>query len=61
MKAAEAAYYAGMSVSSFFKAVEKGEMPQGKSAIGGRYWLRADLEAAMLGAETKKHNFGQKI
>lgn len=61
MKAAEAAYYCGVSVSTFLRCVDSGVFPKGKTALGGRFWLRADLEAAMLDPKAKKHDFGQKI
>ncbi|MEP4195956.1 MAG: hypothetical protein ABJL99_10015 [Aliishimia sp.] len=62
MKSSDAAYYSGMSVTAFFRAVEAGEMPKGKKAIGGRYWLRNELEQAMVDVKQPiKHDFGQPI
>ena len=62
MKAADAAYYTGQSISSFFRAVAAGEFPDGRKGIGGTYWLRADLEAAMVNLDSvTHHNFAQKI
>lgn len=62
MKAQEAAYYCGMSLSAFYRAVAEGELPSGQKARGGRYWLRSALEAAMLGAgPTRAHDFTKPI
>lgn len=62
MQADEAAYYCGMSVTSFRRAVDSGELPGGVKATGGRFWLRHELEAAMVNADpAPAHNFGQKI
>lgn len=61
MKKDAAAFYCGMSLTSFDRAVDGGELPEGKCGTGGRYWLRQDLEAAMLDRKTTKHNFGARI
>lgn len=60
MKAVDAAYYTGMSISSFHLAVSKGEMPAGRKATGGCYWLREDLEKAMVD-KTVQHDFSRAI
>ena len=51
MRAEEAARYCAMSLTSFQRAVKSGDMPKGLKATGGTYWLRSELETAML-AET---------
>lgn len=62
MKAGEAAYYCGMSVSAFRGAVAAGDLPQGRKVAGGRYWLRTDLEAAMMGeTPSESHDFSAPI
>jgi predicted DNA-binding transcriptional regulator AlpA len=62
MKAQEAAYYCGMSTSSFLRAVDIGDFPKGTKTTGGKYWLRGELEHAMVEGETyPKHDFTQKI
>lgn len=48
MKRNTAAYYCGMSITSFDKAVAAGELPRGVKKIGGVYWLRQELENALL-------------
>ena len=60
MKKDQAAYYCGMSISSFDRAVAEGEFPKGESRTGGTFWLRNNLEAAMKGDEekTKGYNAG---
>ncbi len=67
MKLSEAARYCGLSPSSFLRAVENGEFPEGHTAKGGRFWLRSDLEKAMLDhtgnvmSRNSSHDFCQKI
>jgi hypothetical protein len=61
MKAKMAAYYCGMSESAFLRAVDGGELPAGKKCAGGVYWLRVDLEAAMLPKHERKEGFGRRI
>jgi predicted DNA-binding transcriptional regulator AlpA len=53
MKKSLAAYYCGMSVSSFHRAVAAGEIPPGREKTGGTFWLRTDLEQAMLKRSAK--------
>lgn len=48
MKYAEAARYCGMSASAFQLALKEEFIPKGHKARGGRFWLRKDLELAML-------------
>lgn len=60
MKAKDAAYYCGLSLSAFYRAVEAGELPQGKARLGGKFWLRSDLEAAMVDGKPQ-HDFSQAI
>jgi hypothetical protein len=62
MKKDAAAFYCGYgSLSSFDRAMEAGEMPEGRTASGGVFWLRADLEAAMVGRKARKTDFGTGI
>lgn len=61
MKSKAAAFYCGMSVSAFMRAVDEGKMPKGKKSEGGTYWLRAELENAMLPDTKKASGFGQRI
>lgn len=61
MKRTVAAYYCGMSESAFDRAVGSGTLPEGKSGDGGRFWLRAELERAMVDQTPTPRNFGQKI
>ncbi|MEP3776268.1 MAG: hypothetical protein ABJM82_04500 [Shimia thalassica] len=55
MKKSDAAYYCGMSASSFDRAVLAGEFPSGRVRTGGTFWLRNELEEAMLGKTRKPH------
>lgn len=62
MKAQTAAYYCGMSITQFYKAVEQNEFPEGRKTTGGRYWLRSALEEAMASkSNIIDHDFSQKI
>ncbi|MBU3262104.1 hypothetical protein KPG71_18945 [Roseovarius sp. PS-C2] len=61
MKAKIAAYYCGMSLNSFLRAVDAGELPKGQKATGGRFWLRDDLEQAMLDRDTVTPDFSTPI
>jgi predicted DNA-binding transcriptional regulator AlpA len=62
MKAQEAAYYCGMSNSAFLRAVSCGDLPKGLKSTGGRFWLRNELERAMVSGDTAlQHDFTQKI
>lgn len=61
MKAKDAASYCGMSETAFIRAVQSGEFPAGQRKTGGTFWLRRDLEQAMLGKPTHTQNFGQAI
>lgn len=44
MRAAAAAYYLGLSKSTFIDRVAAGEYPQGKWDGGAKVWLRDDLD-----------------
>ncbi|WP_164726799.1 hypothetical protein [Shimia sediminis] len=62
MKQDCAAYYCGMSLTSFIRAVRDEELPPGRKGMGGTYWLRQDLETAMVGNRTKpKTDFDDPI
>ncbi|SEL24217.1 transcriptional regulator, AlpA family [Pacificibacter marinus] len=62
MKAQDAAYYCGMSTSAFLRAVDCGKFPKGIKTTGGRFWLRGELERAMVEGDTDpQHDFTQKI
>jgi hypothetical protein len=62
MKKDMAAFYCGyVSISSFDRAVSAGEIPAGKKATGGTFWLRDELEACMVQRNVKKPNFGVGI
>lgn len=56
MKRSAAAYYCGMSISSFDRAIESGDLPKGRKETGGIYWLRHELEEAMV-EKTSKVDF----
>lgn len=61
MKAEQAAYYLSISVTTFRREVQKGTFPNGKKQPGGRFWLRDELEKAVLGEGPKKTTFDQPI
>lgn len=62
MKIAAAAHYCGMSQTSFQRAIDAGKFQPGREDIGGRYWLRENLEAAMLEQKPiRPHRFGARI
>jgi hypothetical protein len=61
MKARAAAAYCDMSERAFLRAVEDGEFPPGQKRAGGTFWLRKDLEDAMLGRPLHKEVFGKRI
>lgn len=47
MRAGAAAYYVGLSHSTFLARVQAGEYPPGARDGGARVWLRDDLDAAI--------------
>lgn len=61
MKREAAAFYCGMSPSAFDRAVAAKALPEGKNETGGKFWLRSDLEAAMVEGAPIEHDFGQAI
>ena len=63
MRRNTAAYYCGMSISSFNRAVEAEDLPKGRKEVGGIYWLRHELEEAMdeKNKKVKKINFDVRI
>ena len=62
MKKCEAARYCGLSISSFDRAIEAGEFPEGQLRAGGKFWLRQTLEDAMVDRDNViQHDFGRPI
>lgn len=61
MKAKDAAYYCGMSDTAFLRAVADGDLPKGKKLTGGRFWLRHELEHAMVDESPQQHDFSKPI
>jgi len=47
MRAGAAAYYVGLSESTFLARVQSGEYPPGARDGGARVWLKDDLDAAI--------------
>lgn len=62
MKAPVAAWYCGMSISQFYLSVKEGELPEGRKRRGGTYWLRIELDDAMLErGDVIEHDFARAI